>query len=137
MNLTYLGLCLACFGVSLAEGMIMSNLFKAASRQPEIIGQLRSLLILGVAFVEGTFFVTLVMAFIIKQTLLFQKRRCQTLEESINPTITLGPVSFNLTLLAMTLISVFAVFGFIYWASRKMSIRPKGKQNVLEYAYDR
>ena len=66
MNLTYLGLCLACFGVSLAEGMIMSNLFQAASRQPEIIGQLRSLLILGVAFVEGTFFVTLAMSFVIK-----------------------------------------------------------------------
>ena len=61
MNLTYLGLCLACFGVSLAEGLIMSNLFKAASRQPEIIGQLRSLLILG-----GTFFVTLAMSFVIK-----------------------------------------------------------------------
>ena len=56
MNLTFLGLCLACFGVSLAEGLMMSNLFKSASRQPEIIGQLRSLLILGVAFVEGTFF---------------------------------------------------------------------------------
>ena len=66
MNLTYLGLCLACFGVSLAEGMIMSNLFKAASRQPEIIGQLRTLMIMGIAFIEGTFFVTLVMAFIIK-----------------------------------------------------------------------
>ena len=49
MNLTFLGLCLACFGVSLAEGLMMSNLFKSASRQPEIIGQLRSLLILGVA----------------------------------------------------------------------------------------
>ena len=45
---------------------MMSNLFKSASRQPEIIGQLRSLLILGVAFVEGTFFVTLAMAFVIK-----------------------------------------------------------------------
>ena len=65
MNLTFLGLCLACFGVSLAEGLMMSSLLKSASRQPEIIGQLRSLLILGVAF-EGTFFVTLVMAFIIK-----------------------------------------------------------------------
>ena len=65
MNLTYLGLCLACLGVSIAEGM-MSNLFKAAARQPEIIGQLRSLLILGVAFVEGTFFVTLAMSFVIK-----------------------------------------------------------------------
>ena len=66
MNLTYLGLCLACLGVSIAEGMIMSNLFKAAARQPEIIGQLRSLLIFGVAFVEGTFFVTLAMSFVIK-----------------------------------------------------------------------
>ena len=66
MNLTFLGLCIACFGVSLAEGLIMSNLFKASARQPEIIDQLRSLLILGVAFVEGTFFVTLSMAFIIK-----------------------------------------------------------------------
>ncbi|HEK9205663.1 TPA: F0F1 ATP synthase subunit C, partial [Streptococcus equi subsp. equi] len=44
----------------------MANLFKSASRQPEIIGQLRSLMILGVAFIEGTFFVTLVMAFILK-----------------------------------------------------------------------
>ena len=66
MNLTFLGLCFACFGVSIAEGLIMSTLFKAASRQPEIIGQLRSLLILGIAFVEGTFFVTLAMAFVIK-----------------------------------------------------------------------
>ena len=65
MNLTFLGLCFACFGVSLAEGLLMSNLFKSASRQPEIIGQLRSFLILGVAFVEGTFFVTLVLAFVI------------------------------------------------------------------------
>ncbi|EGD38573.1 MULTISPECIES: F0F1 ATP synthase subunit C [Streptococcus] len=66
MNLTYLGLCLACLGVSIAEGMLMSNLFKSASRQPEIIGQLRTLMIMGIAFIEGTFFVTLVMAFIIK-----------------------------------------------------------------------
>ena len=66
MNLTYLGLCLACLGVSIAEGMLMSNLFKSASRQPEIIGQLRTLMIMGIAFIEGTFFVTLAMAFVIK-----------------------------------------------------------------------
>ena len=66
MNLTFLGLCLACMGVSIAEGMLMSNLFKSASRQPEIIGQLRTSMIMGIAFIEGTFFVTLVMAFIIK-----------------------------------------------------------------------
>ena len=66
MNLTFLGLCLACMGVSIAEGMLMSNLFKSASRQPEIIGQLRTLMIMGIAFIEGTFFVTLAMSFIIK-----------------------------------------------------------------------
>ena len=33
------------------------------------------------------------------------------MEESITPTITLGPVTFNLTLLAMTLIAVLVVFG--------------------------
>ena len=66
MNLTFFGLCLACMGVSIAEGLIMSNLFKASARQPEIIDQLRSLLFLGVAFVEGTFFITLAMSFLIK-----------------------------------------------------------------------
>ena len=66
MNLTYLGLCFACMGVSIAEGMLMSNLFKSASRQPEIIGQLRTLMIMGIAFIEGTFFVTLAMSFVIK-----------------------------------------------------------------------
>lgn len=66
MNLTYLGLCLACMGVSIAEGMLMSNLFKSAARQPEIIGQLRTLMILGVAFIEGTFFITLAMSFLLR-----------------------------------------------------------------------
>ena len=58
------------------------------------------------------------------------------MEESLNPTIQLGPISFDLTLLAMSLVTVLMVFGFIYWGSRKMSIRPKGKQNLLEYVYD-
>ncbi|ABV11143.1 MULTISPECIES: F0F1 ATP synthase subunit C [Streptococcus] len=66
MNLTFLGLCLACMGVSIAEGMLMSNLFKSAARQPEIIGQLRTLMILGVAFIEGTFFITLAMSFLLR-----------------------------------------------------------------------
>ncbi|MBP2622615.1 F0F1 ATP synthase subunit C [Streptococcus oricebi] len=66
MNLTFFGLCLACMGVSIAEGMLMSNLFKSAARQPEIIGQLRTFMIMGVAFIEGTFFVTLAMSFLLK-----------------------------------------------------------------------
>jgi ATP synthase subunit c len=53
-------------GVSLAEGMLMNGLFKSAARQPDIIPQLRSLMIMGIAFIEGTFFVTLVFSFIIK-----------------------------------------------------------------------
>lgn len=59
-------LALACFGVSLSEGYLMANLFKSVSCQPEIIKELRSLLILGIAFIEGTFFVTLAMAFVLK-----------------------------------------------------------------------
>ena len=58
------------------------------------------------------------------------------MEESINPTINIGPVTFDLTLTAMTLLSVALIFGFIYWASRNMTVKPKGKQSVLEYLYD-
>ena len=66
MNLTFFGLCLAGMGVSLAEGMLMNGLFKSAARQPDIIPQLRSLMIMGIAFIEGTFLVTLVFSFVIK-----------------------------------------------------------------------
>ena len=58
------------------------------------------------------------------------------MEESINPTINIGPVTFDLTLTVLTLLSVLVIFGFIYWASRNMTVKPKGKQNVLEYLYD-
>ena len=58
------------------------------------------------------------------------------MEESINPTINIGPVTFDLTLTTLTLLSVVVIFGFIYWASRNMTVKPKGKQNVLEYLYD-
>ncbi|WP_267247746.1 F0F1 ATP synthase subunit C [Streptococcus sp. Marseille-Q5986] len=66
MNLTFFGLCLACMGVSLAEGFLMNGLLKSAARQPDIIAELRSLMIMGIAFIEGTFLVTLVFSFIIK-----------------------------------------------------------------------
>ena len=58
------------------------------------------------------------------------------MEESINPTINIGPVTVDLTLTALTLLSVAVIFGFIYWASRSMTLKPKGKQNVLEYIHD-
>ncbi len=42
MNLTFFGLCLACMGVSLGEGMLMNGLLKSVARQPDIISELRS-----------------------------------------------------------------------------------------------
>ena len=54
-------------GVSLAEGFLMNGLLKSAARQPDIIAELRSLMIMGIAFIEGTFFVTLVFSFIINK----------------------------------------------------------------------
>ncbi len=53
------------------------------------------------------------------------------MEESINPIISIGPVIFNLTMLAMTLLIVGVIFVFIYWASRNMTLKPKGKQMYL------
>ncbi|MGT2681992.1 F0F1 ATP synthase subunit A [Streptococcus porci] len=52
------------------------------------------------------------------------------------PSVQLGPVVIDLTILSMSLLTVLLAFGFIYWASRKMSLKPAGKQNVLEYAYE-
>lgn len=62
----FFALVFACFGVTISEGYMLATLFKSAARQPEIIKDLRSLLILGIAFIEGTFFVTLAMAFVLK-----------------------------------------------------------------------
>lgn len=58
------------------------------------------------------------------------------MEESVNPTINIGPVTFDLTLLIMSLLTVLIVFTLVYWASRKMTLKPSGKQNALEYIYD-
>lgn len=54
------------------------------------------------------------------------------METAKNPTINLGPVTFDLTLLAMSILVVIIVFAFVYWASRQMTLKPSKKQNVLE-----
>ncbi|MDR1568676.1 MAG: F0F1 ATP synthase subunit A [Streptococcaceae bacterium] len=48
----------------------------------------------------------------------------------------IGPLYFDGTVLMMTILTCAIVFGLIYWASRNMKLRPKGKQNVLEYAVE-
>lgn len=56
--------------------------------------------------------------------------------ESHSPSITIGPIVFDLTLLAMSLLTVALVFGFVYWLSRDLSIRPNRKQSALEALID-
>lgn len=56
--------------------------------------------------------------------------------ETQNPTANFFGIDFDLTILAMTLLTVLIVFLFVFWASRRMTIKPKGKQNVLEWTYE-
>lgn len=65
MNLEILSLGIAALGVSLGEGMLVSSIAKSAARQPEMFSQLQKLMFLGVAFIEGTFFVLLVATFFV------------------------------------------------------------------------
>lgn len=65
MNLQILALGLAVLGVSIGEGILVSNIAKASARQPEMFDKLRSLMFLGVAFIEGTFFVLFVFTFFV------------------------------------------------------------------------
>lgn len=65
MNLTMLALGLAVMGVSIGEGLLVSSFLRSAARQPEMYNKLRTGMMLGVAFIEGTFFVLLAMSFVI------------------------------------------------------------------------
>ncbi len=56
--------------------------------------------------------------------------------ETQNPTASFLGLDFDLTILAMTLLTVLIVFLFVFWASRHMTMKPKGKQNVLEWLYE-
>lgn len=56
--------------------------------------------------------------------------------EHANPTLHLGPISFDVTMIIVSAITVLAVLFWVFWASRKMTLRPNGKQNVLEYVYE-
>lgn len=66
LNLAILALGIAVLGVSLGEGIVIANVAKASARQPELLGKLRALMLLGFAFIEGTFFVLLAATFFVK-----------------------------------------------------------------------
>ncbi len=108
----------------------MNGLFKSAARQPDIIPQLRSLMIMGIAFIEGTF---LFSSFFIRQQIdkMEREEKEDSWWKSINPTINIGPVTFGFNHVSHDLVDCGVVFGFIYWASRNMTLKPKGKQMGL------
>lgn len=66
MNLAIFALGMAVMGVSIGEGLLVSSFLRSAARQPEMYNKLRTGMMLGIAFIEGTFFVLLAMAFILK-----------------------------------------------------------------------
>ncbi|MEW4353362.1 F0F1 ATP synthase subunit A [Streptococcus pneumoniae] len=53
--------------------------------------------------------------------------------ENHHPTLNLGPITLDLTLLAMSVLTVGVVFALVYFASRNMTLKPNKKQNVLEF----
>ena len=58
------------------------------------------------------------------------------MENTSHLTVQFLGIEFDLTILAMCLLTVFVVFGLVFWASRQMKVRPSGKQNVLESVFD-
>ncbi|GAB2021298.1 F0F1 ATP synthase subunit C [Pseudolactococcus yaeyamensis] len=66
MSLGILALGIAALGAGIGEGLIVSSILNAVSRQPELENKLRSFMFIGIAFIEGTFFITAGLAFILK-----------------------------------------------------------------------
>ena len=66
MDLSALALGLATLGVSIGEGILVASYLNGTARQPELQSKLMSGVFLGVAFIEGTFFVTLAMTFLFR-----------------------------------------------------------------------
>ena len=65
LNLALLALGFGVLGVSIGEGILVANVAKSAARQPEMFSKLQTLMFLGIAFIEGTFFVLLACTFFV------------------------------------------------------------------------
>ena len=66
MDLSALALGMATLGVSIGEGILVAAYLNGTARQPELQSKLMSGVFLGVAFIEGTVFVTLAMTFLFR-----------------------------------------------------------------------
>lgn len=58
------------------------------------------------------------------------------MESTENPSVSFLGIEFDLTILAMSLLTVLIIFLLVFWASRRMTLKPSKKQNVLEYLYE-
>ncbi|MBM7636147.1 F0F1 ATP synthase subunit C [Streptococcus saliviloxodontae] len=65
LNLAILALGIAVMGVSIGEGILVANIAQSSARQPEMFSKFQTLMFLGVAFIEGTFFVLLACTFFV------------------------------------------------------------------------
>ncbi len=66
MNLAIVALGLAVLGVSIGEGILVANIAQASARQPEMYNKFQTLMFLGIAFMEGTFFILFALTFVVK-----------------------------------------------------------------------
>lgn len=67
MDLSALALGFATLGVSIGEGILVAAYLNASARQPELQSKLLTGVFMGVAFIEGTFFVSLAMTAFFRQ----------------------------------------------------------------------
>ncbi|RCW16847.1 F0F1 ATP synthase subunit A [Streptococcus gallolyticus] len=58
------------------------------------------------------------------------------METTVNPTVHFLGIDFDLTILLMSLLTVLIAFSIIFAFSRHMTLKPKGKQNILEWVYE-
>ncbi|MBF0786860.1 F0F1 ATP synthase subunit C [Streptococcus sp. zg-86] len=66
MDVSALALGVACLGVSVGEGLLVASYLSSTARQPELQSKLMTGVFMGVAFIEGTFFVTLAMTLFLR-----------------------------------------------------------------------
>lgn len=56
--------------------------------------------------------------------------------EEKTPRFNIGPIWFDKTICLMVLLSCVIVFALVYFCTRNLQMKPKGKQNVIEWVID-
>ncbi|MGX7013225.1 F0F1 ATP synthase subunit A [Vagococcus silagei] len=56
--------------------------------------------------------------------------------EEVSWIVNIGGIYFDMTVCIMIVLTCLIVFGIVYFCSRNLQMKPKGKQNVLEFLID-